>query len=127
MKSRLTKGGEFVVRSRYLQNGILAFLQDYKKHTMQDICSELEISRSTCLRHLNDLSLHYNIQTYVGRYNGGVRLIGKKKIEVNLNDDELQLVINKLESLQDSDNIRFFTKSLARLIEKEQHYERKIK
>ncbi len=94
---------------------------------MQDICNELEISRSTCLRHLNDLSLHYNIQTFVGgRNTGGVKLIGKKQIDVNLTDDELQLVIKQLESLQGSKNIEAFANKLARLIEKEQINESKI-
>lgn len=116
------------MRSRYIQNDIIAYLKDYKLHTMQEICTELDISRSTCIRHLNDLSLHHNIQTFSGRYNGGVRLVGKKNIDVDLNDDELQLVIDKLELLQDSnDNIKIFVTKLARLKEnKEIDYESKV-
>lgn len=63
------------MRTRFIQNDIIAYLQDYRKHTMQDLCNELNISRSTCIRHLNDLSMYYNIQTFVGRYNGGVKLV----------------------------------------------------
>lgn len=105
------------MRTRFIQNDILNFLQDYQLHTMQEICNELDISRSTCIRHLNDLSMHYNIQTFVGgRNTGGVKLLGKKKIEVCLNDDELQLVINNLELLQGSNsNIDLFINKLARL------------
>ena len=114
------------MRTRFIQNDILAYLQDYKQHTMQEICNELNISRLTCLRHINDLSLHYNIQTFAGRYNGGVKLIGKKQIDVNLTNDELQLVIKQLESLQGSKNIEAFANKLARLIEKEQNDERRI-
>lgn len=114
------------MRTRFIQNDILAFLQDYKMHNLQEICNELEISRSTCIRHLNDLSMHYNIQSFSGRYTGGIKLIGKKQIDVNLTDDELQLVINQLELLQNSDNIKAFKNRLARLIEKEQKDERRI-
>lgn len=115
------------MRTRFIQNDILAILQDYKMHNLREICNEVEISRSTCLRHLNDLSMHYNIQTFVGgRSTGGVKLIGKKQIDVNLTNDELQLVIKQLESLQGSKNIEAFANKLTRLIEKEQNDERRI-
>ena len=81
------------MRSRYIQNDLLAFLQDGKLHKIADICFELEISRSTCIRHINDLSKHYNIQTFVGKHNGGVQLINKKKLDVDyLKNDDLQLI-----------------------------------
>ena len=115
------------MRSRYIQNDILAYLQDYKQHTMQEICNELEISRSTCIRHLNDLSLHFNIQTFVGGRNGGVKLIGRKEVNIDyLSDDELQLIIDKLGSLQEP-NIQRLVKNLSRQIEKENtNYDRKL-
>lgn len=117
------------MRTRLIQNDILAFLQDYKVHTMQEICNELEISRSTCLRHLNDLALHYNIQTFVGGRNGGVRLIGEQKVSVeHLNSDDLQLIISKLSLLQ-NDNPRiksFIHKLSAQKDLKENNYERKV-
>ncbi len=114
------------MRTRFIQNDILAILQDYQMHTLHEICNEVEISRSTCIRHINDLSMHYNIQSFSGRYNGGVKLIGRKQIDVNLTNDELQLVIKQLESLQGSKNIEAFANKLARLIEKEQNDERRI-
>lgn len=110
------------MRSKYIQNDILAYLQDNKHHTLQDICNEVEISRSTAIRHINELSMHYNIQTFVGRYGGGIKLVDKK-IDVNyLSNDDLQLIIDKLEQLQGSNpNIKKFIRSLGNhLEEKEQ-------
>lgn len=105
------------MRSRYIQNDLLSYLQDGKLHKLADICNELEISRSTCIRHINDLSLHYNIQTFVGRHNGGVQLVGKKKIDIDyLKNDELQLIIEQLELLQNSNgNIKKFVNSLRQI------------
>ena len=104
------------MRSRYIQNDIIAILQDGKLHTMQDICSELAISRSTCRRHITDLSIHYNIQTYVGgRDSGGVQLILEEKVSVKgLNNDDLQLIISKLSVLQnDNPRIKKFIHNLT--------------
>lgn len=106
-----------VMRSRYIQNDLLDFLQDGKLHKIADICFELEISRSTCIRHINDLSKHYNIQTFVGKHNGGVQLISKKKLDVDyLQNDDLQLIIEQLELLQNSNvNVKRFVNSLRQI------------
>ncbi len=106
------------MRARFIQNDILAYLQDYKLHTMQEICNELSISRSTRRRHINDLTIHYNIQTFVGgRNSGGIKLLGNKQIEVCLNNNELQLVVGSLASLQGvSPNIDKFISRLSHQI-----------
>ena len=112
------------MKSTYISKDIIAFLQDNKKHTISELCNEVEISRSTALKHLNELSMHYNIQTFVGRYGGGIRLIDKK-VDVNyLSDDDLQLIIKQLGLLQDpNSNIKKFVRSLSsHLEEKEQEY-----
>lgn len=104
------------MRSRYIQSDIIAYLQDGKLHTMQELCDELAISRSTCYRHITDLSIHYNIQTFVGgRNSGGVRLIPEQKVSVkNLNADDLQLIISKLSLLQnDNPRIKTFIHNLT--------------
>ena len=104
------------MRSRYIQSDIIAYLQDGKLHTMQELCDELAISRSTCYRHIIDLSIHYNIQTFVGgRNSSGVRLIPEQKVSVkNLNVDDLQLIISKLSLLQnDNPRIKDFIHNLT--------------
>ena len=116
MNTKSIKGGDVVMRSRYIQNDIIAILQDGKLHRMQEICNELAISRSTCIRHITDLSIHYNIQTFVGgRDSGGVQLIPEQKVSVkNLNTDDLQLIISKLSLLQnDNPRIRNFIHNLT--------------
>ncbi len=110
------------MRTRFIQNDILEFLQDYKLHTTQEICNELNISRSTCMRHVNDLSMYYNIQTFVGgRNSGGIKLIEKKPIRIDyLSNNELQLIIEKLGSLQDPTvNLKRFIQSLSRQVNEE--------
>ena len=117
------------MRTRYIQNDIIAYLQDGKFHTVPEICRELEISRATCFRHINDLCLHYNILTFVGR-NGGVRLIPEQKVSVkNLNADDLQLIISKLSSLQnDNPRIKTFIHNLTtqKEIKENEEIEREI-
>ena len=117
------------MRTRYIQNDIIALLQDGKFHKMQDICNELGISRSTCMRHINDLCLHYNILTFVGR-TGGVQLIPEQKVSVkNLNADDLQLIISKLSLLQnDNPRIKAFIHNLTtqKEIKENEEIEREI-
>lgn len=103
------------MRSRYIQNDLLAFLQDGKLHKIADICFELEISRSTCIRHINDLSKHYNIQTFVGKHSGGVQLIPEQKVSVEkLTADDLQFIIEHLNLLQNPNaSIKAFINNLT--------------
>ena len=104
------------MRSRLIQNEILFILLDGKIHRMKDICYKLEISRSSCVRHINDLALHYNIQTFVDAYNSGVKLLNKL-IDINyLKNNELQLIVNQLRLLQSPNmNILKFIKSLDQI------------
>lgn len=89
------------MRSRYIQNSILHLLEDSKIHTMKEICEKLEISRSTCIRHINDLSLHFNITTFVGRNNGGVQLNGVISPNIVLTKEELCVLNMALDLLRD--------------------------
>ena len=104
-----------VMRSRYIRNDLLAFLQDGKLHKIADICFELEISRSTCIRHINDLSKHYNIQTFVGKHGGGVQLIPEQKVSVEkLTADDLQFIIEHLNLLQNPNaSVKAFINNLT--------------
>ena len=90
------------MRSRYIQNSILHLLEDNKLHTMKEICEKLEISRSTCIRHINDLSLHFNITTFVGRNNGGVQLNGVINPNIVLTKEELRVLNMALDLLNDT-------------------------
>ena len=98
------------MRNRTIQTDLLNYLQDFKVHKTRDICIDLSISRSTCIRHINDLSIYYDIRTIVG-LNGGIQLINNKNIIVDfLTNDELQLIINHLGLLQNS------SKNILRLV-----------
>lgn len=118
--SNLTKGG-VKVRSKNIQADILDCISDYKKHTYQDIANAVECSYSSVRRHVSALSYRFNIEIIHGGFGGGcIRLVPDESVKTNyLNEDELQLIMSKLESLQDSSpNIKKFVKSIAPLIEK---------
>ncbi len=107
--------------SRNIQADILAVLSDGKKRTYQEIAEKIEVHRMTVYKHIRALAYCHNIITFRGGdANGGVQLIPDENIKTNyLNEDELQLIMSKLESLQDSSpNIKKFVKSIAPLIEK---------
>lgn len=111
------------MRSSDIIADILNVLSDNKIHTMSDIACEIEVSRQTVHKYIQSLSYRYNIETFVGGINrGGVRLVGKSKVNIDyLSNSELQLIIDKLESLQDcNQNISKFVRNLSRHIEKEQ-------
>jgi len=111
------------VRSRNIQADILAYLSDGKLHTMQEIADEVEVCERTVRRHIQDLSYRFNIQTFCGRDGyGGVRYFKEKSVDIDyLNNDELQLIIDQLSLLQNSDvNIKRFIKCLSSQVEKEQ-------
>ena len=118
--SNLTKGG-VKVRSRSLQADILNYISDNKLHTYQSIADAVECSFSSARRHIQDLSYRFNIEIRTGGFGkGGIRLIPDENVKTNyLNENELQLIVSKLESLQDSSpNIKKFVNSIAPLIEK---------
>lgn len=118
------------MRSRNIQADILDYLSDNKMHSMSKIAEELEVSRMTVYRHIQSLSYRFNIETFNGGIDrGGVRLIPDENVKTNyLNEDELQLIVSKLLSLQDSNpNIKKFVNSIAPLIEKRRKNKWRIK
>ena len=92
------------MRSKNIQADILDCLLDYKTHTTRQIAEICEVSQKTVKRHIQALSYRFNIETFNGGIDrGGVKLIGKKKIDVDyLNIDDLQLIMEQLELLQNS-------------------------
>lgn len=117
------------MRSSDIIADILAVLSDHKIHTMSEIAEEVETSRQTVHKYISSLSYRYNIETFVGGINrGGVRLIEKKKVNIEyLKADELQLIIGQLELLQSSNvNVKRFINSLAANVKKEQSNGREI-
>ena len=110
------------MKSSDVSADILFYLQDGKKHTYSQLAELVECSISTIKRHIQSLSYkNLNIEIiHGGCGGGGVRLIPDESVKTNyLNEDELQLIMSKLESLQDSSpNIKKFVKSIAPLIEK---------
>ena len=107
------------MQTRHIFYDILGILQDGKLHTINEICSKLQISRSTCVRHLNDLSMHYQIRTFVGGRHGGIKFIGQRKVDVTLNDDKLGQVVSHLKLLDDPD-IQSFANSLENLLKRDE-------
>lgn len=109
------------IKSSSITADILNFISDGKIHTLQEIADQVEICKMTAYRHIQSLSYRYNIETFCGGINkGGVRLIPDENVKTNyLSEDELQLIVSKLSSLQvDSPNIKKFVNSIAPLIEK---------
>ena len=110
------------MKSSDVSADILFYLQDGKRHTYAELAEKVECSISTIRRHIQSLTYkNLNIEILHGGIDGGgVRLIPDESVKTNyLNEDELQLIMSKLESLQDSSpNIKKFVKSIAPLIEK---------
>ncbi len=106
------------MRSKNIQADILDCLLDYKTHTTRQIAEICEVSQKTVKRHIQALSYRFNIETFNGGIDrGGVKLIGKKKIDVDyLQNDDLQLIIEQLELLQNSNvNVKRFVNSLRQI------------
>lgn len=95
------------MRSNNIQADIFNFISDEKLHTMSEIADYVEVNEKTVRRHIQSLSYRFNIETFKGGIDkGGVRLISEQKVSVEkLTSDDLQLIIEHLESLQDS-NVR---------------------
>lgn len=95
---------------------ILNFISDGKIHTLQEIANAVEVCKQTVLRHIQSLSYRYPIETFHGGdMRGGVRLIPEQKVSVEkLTSDDLQLIIEHLDSLQDSNaRIKSFINKLV--------------
>lgn len=106
------------MRSRNITTDILNVLYDYKKHTYQEIAEKVECSYITVYRHIQDLSYTFNIEiTKGGIDKGGVRLIGKKQLDIDyLQNDDLQRIVEHLALLQNANvNIKRFVNSLRQI------------
>jgi len=111
------------VKKYDVEASILEILEDNEIHSMNEIAEKLEISRWTVYRHIETLSLHYDIEIYRGgAIKGGVRLKTITKIDVSyLSSDDLQSVIEAIGLLQDPQgNIQRLVDDLANRIRKEQ-------
>ena len=110
-----------------VEASILEILEDNEIHSMNEIAEKLEISRLTVFRHIQTLSLHYDIETFKGgQIRGGVRLKTITKLDVSyLSSNDLQSVMSAIGSLQDPEgNIQRLVKDLANRIRKEQENDR---
>lgn len=103
------------MRSRYIQNKIIYILSDYKLHKMREIAKEVEVSRYTVLRHIQDLSECEMIITYMGR-EGGVQLLPKEEIRARFFSKKEVLI------LQESLEMREKTPEIVKLTEKLKYY-----
>ena len=110
-----------------VEASILEILEDNEIHSMNEIAEKLELSRLTVFRHIQTLSLHYDIETFKGgQIRGGVRLKTITKLDVSyLSSNDLQSVMSAIGSLQDPEgNIQRLVKDLANRIRKEQENDR---
>ena len=80
------------MRSRYIANRIMAYLQDYERHTLSEIACEIEVSKYTVMRHIHDLSLDSRIVTFFGRYSGGIQLLPTNDMEEVFTDSEIRII-----------------------------------
>lgn len=92
---------------------ILNILSDGKKHTMQEIADEIEVSERTVRRHIQSLSYRYPIETFCGGIErGGVKLDKKylygdrifTKDEIKIMVKALNL-LNNVEASQEIENL----------------------
>lgn len=109
------------MRSRYISNKIMAYLQDYEKHTLNEIACEIEVSKYTVMRHIRDLSLDMKIVTFFGRYSGGVQLLPPDGSEEVFTNKEIDIIEKALE--QNIEN----TSEAIRIINKIKAYRFKLK
>ena len=112
------------MKSRNIQADILAVISDGKVHTTNEIAEKIEVSQITVKRHIQSLAYSHNIETFHGGdRKGGVRLITDKQISLKgLDNDELQLIIEAIESLQDSNMaIKVFTTRLKSQLQKKEN------
>ena len=103
------------MRSRYISNRIIAYLQDYEKHTLNEIACEIEVSKYTVMRHIHDLSLDSRIVTVGGRYSGGVQLLPPDDAEEMFTEKEINVIEKAIENgVEDtSEAIRLINKIKA--------------
>ena len=93
------------LRSASINADILNFISDGNLHTINEIASQVEISRSTVKRHLQSLSYRYPIETFKGGVNFGGVILNKQYIYQGKirSKDELQIIEKALRLLQESD------------------------
>lgn len=106
--------------SRNIQADILDVLSDGKLHTLNEIAEKVEVCKMTVYRHIQALTYRHNIETFHGGdKKGGVRLITDNKVSIEgLDSNDLQHIINALESLQDSSMaVKVFAKRLQLQLE----------
>ena len=84
------------------QLDVFNILLDYKKHTYQEIATELDVSYKTIQRYISELSLVFPISTlHGGRENGGV-ILEKYFVIGNgyITNDELHTIVQALLLMQ---------------------------
>lgn len=84
------------------QLDVFNILLDYKKHTYQEIATELDVSYKTIQRYISELSLVFPILTFHGgRENGGV-ILEKYFVIGNgyITNDELHTIVQALLLMQ---------------------------
>ncbi len=90
------------MRSRYIQNRILAYLSDCKLHTIKEIAEEVEVSYSTVLRHIQDMPDMVTSYHGGGKNRGGVQLMETDKLNQIFDAREVGLLLMALKQLPDN-------------------------
>ena len=120
------------MKSRNIMADIISILKDGKFHTTSEIASEVDVCTRTVKRHIESLSYRFNISTFRGGVKkGGIKLIVEKSISIEgVTNNELQLIISTLDSLQESTmGIKTFSNRLKihlKIREKDENYTKEI-
>lgn len=92
------------MKSRNIMADIISILKDGKIHTTSEIASEIDVCTRTVKRHIESLSYRFNISTFRGGVKkGGIRLHIERSFSTEgITNNDLQLIIRILDSLQES-------------------------
>lgn len=86
------------------RNEILRILCRRRHETIENLASELAVSKRTIRRDIDVLSMTYPIYTQTGKYNGGVYVMDGFFLErMYMNDTELN-VLKKIYIISQNDN-----------------------
>jgi len=87
------------MRTNYITVKIIEYLSDNKLHTYAEIAKVIEVCKNTVIRHIRDLSSDYNIITYHGGREKGVKLLRSNR--VYLTEEEKRIIARVLRGLND--------------------------
>ena len=109
------------------RNEILRILCRRRHETIENLASELAVSKRTIRRDIDVLSMTYPIYTQTGKYNGGIYVMDGFFLErMYMNDTELD-VLKKLYTIEQNNNSSLTQQELSVLASIISTYSKPIK